>query len=287
MTCKNTFCKLALVLLTMAISPLAYSATLRDEFANPDKWENVSRVTAKGKSLVVTKEGKGILINGRKGRCRNITTKKIYKDIEFHLEFMLAEKSNAGVYFMGRYEIQILDSYGKKKWKFSDLGGLYQRWPAERGAGVAAKVNAARKPGEWQTMDVIFRAPRFAKDGRRLSQAFFKEVRINGQVVQKTLYAVGPTRSSKFNDEAPIGPIMIQGDHGPIAIRNMTIKEVDLSNIKTKKLSKKESRPLDKTGLPMLEFVSEGEGIFTNKGCIECHSTSNDKSIVKTGPSLY
>ncbi|MCM8538451.1 MAG: DUF1080 domain-containing protein [Lentisphaeraceae bacterium] len=284
---NRVFMKMVTALVVTSLSNLVLAGTLRDEFSKPDKWENIADVTAKGKSLKVTKEGEGILINGRTGRCRNITTKKKYKDLEFHIEFMLAEKSNAGIYFMGRYEIQIIDSYGKEKLNYNMLGGLYQRWPVSLGAGVAPKVNACKKPGEWQSMDVIFRAPRFDKDGRRISQAFFKEVRINGQLVHENLYAVGPTRSSQFSNEAATGPIMIQGDHGPIAIRNMKVTPIDLSSIKTKELSPEERRPLDKNGNPMIEMVALGKDLFTNKGCIECHNTTKDDSIVKTGPSLY
>ena len=80
---------------------------------------------------------------------------------------------------------------------------------------------------------------------------------------------------------------MIQGDHGPIVICKMTVKEIDLSHIKTKKLSEAESRPLDNKGNPMVELVAKGKDIFTNKGCIECHNTTSDDSIVKTGPSLF
>ncbi|MCM8530692.1 MAG: DUF1080 domain-containing protein [Lentisphaeraceae bacterium] len=279
--------KFASVLIVSSLTSILSAETLRDAFEKPDKWVNVAGVSAEGKALKVTKEGEGLLINGRTGKCRNITTKKKYKDLEFHIEFMLADKSNSGIYFMGRYEIQILDSYGWDKWSYNSLGGLYQRWPTTRGAGVAPKVNACKKPGEWQTMDVVFRAPRFAKDGRRISQAMFKEVRINGQLVHENLYAVGPTRSSQYHDEAATGPIMIQGDHGPIAIRNMKITPIDLSNLKTKSLSAKESLPLDKKGNPMIEMVALGKDIFTNKGCIECHNTTKDDSIVKTGPSLY
>ena len=262
--------------------------TLRDLFFKPGGWKNIASAKAEGRKLIVTEEGEGLLINGHKGKTNNISTKKHYKDIEFHLEFMLAEKSNAGVYFMGRYEIQILDSYGKDKWGSGDMGGLYQRWPPRRGAGVAAKVNAAKKPGEWQTMDAVFRAPRFdEKTGKRISQAYFKEVKINGHVVQENLYAVGPTRSSQFNDEAPKGPIMIQGDHGPIAIRKMTVKEIDLESTKTKELTADEQRPLAKNGEAMVEMVAMGKGIFQNKGCIECHNTTTDNEIVKTGPAIY
>ena len=140
-----------------------WKPTLLDDFFKPGGWEDIANAKAVGNKLIVTEEGDGMLINGRTGKTNNISTKKHYQDIEFHLEFMLAKGSNAGVYFMGRYEIQILDSYGKDKWGFDVLGGLYQRWPPQRGAGIPAKVNAAKKPGEWQTMDVVFRAPRLMK----------------------------------------------------------------------------------------------------------------------------
>ena len=253
---------LVLLLVGLTLSKFSFADNLRSAFSEPGKWENVSEVEAKDKKLIVKKEGQGVLINGRTGRCNNIITKKHYKDLEFHLEFMLAKQSNAGVYFMGRYEIQIFDSFGKAKWNFSDLGGLYQRWPVNRGAGIAPKINAAKKPGEWQTMDVIFRAPRFDEKGYRVSQALFKEVRINGQLVHKNLYAVGPTRSSAFHDEAKTGPIMIQGDHGPIAIRNMVVKDIDLKDVPTKKLTVKESLPLGTNGEPKEELVSKGMGTF-------------------------
>jgi hypothetical protein len=283
---KSTSC-LFILLFFIAFCQITVAETLLDQFAAPDMWFNIAELEAKGKSIIPKKKGYGIILNSSKGKCKNIWTKKKYKDLEFHMEFMLAKNSNSGVYFMGRYEIQILDSYGKDKWSFSDLGGLYQRWPPKSGPGVKPKVNAAKKPGEWQSMDVVFRAPRFGKDGRKLSQAMFKEVRINGQLVHENLYAVGPTRSSRFNNEAPVGPIMIQGDHGPIAVRNMTVKEIDLSKLPTKKLSEVESRPLNHQGKPMVELVSMGKDAFQNRGCMECHNTSIKDDIVKTGPSLY
>lgn len=83
-------------------------------------------------------------------------------------------RSNAGVYLHGRYEIQILDSFGIKKPTHSDLGGVYQRWDDERDPkgyeGVPPRVNAARAPGEWQTMDIVFRGPRFDEKGRKIEK---------------------------------------------------------------------------------------------------------------------
>ncbi len=114
------------------------------------------------------------------------------------------------------------------------MGGLYQRYDEERNPkgfeGVPPQVNAAKAPGEWQTMEVIFRAPRFAKDGSKTHHAKFMKVLINGKLVHENQVAKGPTRSSKFNDEsAGAESIYIQGDHGPIAIRSIELKPLQLS----------------------------------------------------------
>ena len=267
------------------------AAELKSQFEAQKHWNSFGKIKSAGSKISVVKQGDSLISNissnGKQQRAKFLVSKGKHSDVQMKMEFMIPKRSNSGAYFMGRYEIQIFDSFGKDKWTFSDLGGLYQRWPPQRGAGVAAKVNAAKAPGEWQTMDVIFRAPRFDETGRRTAQAYFKEVKINGQVVQANLYAGGPTRSSQFNDEASKGPIMIQGDHGPVAIRNMKIKEIDLSEIKTKKLSADEKRPLAKNGEAMIEMVEMGKGVFQNKGCIECHNTTTNDQIVKTGPAIY
>ena len=145
-----------------------------------------------------------------------------------HVEFMVPKGSNSGVYLMGRYEIQILDSYGKKKVSHGDCGGIYQRWANNKGfEGHAPKMNASRPPGVWQTFDAVFRAPRFDDSGKKIADARFEKVIHNGTVVHKDVVCTGPTRSASFNDEKPMGPLMLQGDHGPVAYRNIWIMPLD------------------------------------------------------------
>src|SRR5215203_4722863 len=95
-----------------------------------------------------------------------LVTRECFGDVEAHLEFMVPKGSNSGVKFEGVYEIQIFDSYGAKDVKASYSGGVYPR--AELlpryhhiDEGYPPRVNASRPPGEWQTLDVVFRAPRF------------------------------------------------------------------------------------------------------------------------------
>jgi hypothetical protein len=185
------------------------------------------------RAFVWSKAGPGVIFNGEKGRTKNLVSVAQHGDIEAHIEFMIPARSNSGVYFMGRYEVQVLDSFGKEKAGVHDCGAIYERWDPKRGKGREGyeghppRVNASRKPGEWQTFDVIFRAPRFDKQGNKTRSAEFVKVVHNGTVIHEKIKLSGPTRGGMFADEAATGPLMLQGDHGPVAYRNIRIRSLD------------------------------------------------------------
>lgn len=175
------------------------------------------------------KPGTGVIINGHRGRTSNLLSKAEFGDVKAHIEFMVSKDSNSGVYFMGRYEIQVFDSWKKQsEYPGIECGGIYQRWDESKDPkgfeGHSPRVNASRSPGQWQTFDVIFRAPRFDKAGRKVSNARFEKVMHNGIVVHEDVELTGPTRASTYNDEKATGPLMLQGDHGPVAYRNIRIE---------------------------------------------------------------
>ncbi len=175
--------------------------------------------------LLSTSPGHGTLVNGPTGRTVNLLSDLLHGDLEAHIEFLVAEGSNSGVYFQGRYEIQILDSWGVKNPESSDCGGIYKRWKNDQGYdGHAPRTNACRRPGVWQTYDVVFRAPRFDADGRKIANARFVKVIHNGVLIHEDVEITGSTRAATFNDEQPRGPLMLQGDHGPVAYRNIKVK---------------------------------------------------------------
>ncbi len=172
--------------------------------------------------------GTGIFVNGEKGRTRDIFTESDHGDCELHIEFVVPEGSNSGVYLMGHYEIQILDSWGVEEPEYSDCGGIYCQWIDEKAVGGRPPdVNACRPPGEWQSFDVVFRAPRFDEDGRKIANAKFDTVVHNGRVIHTDVEVGGPTRASMPGPEKPKGPLMLQGDHGPVAYRNVRIRPLD------------------------------------------------------------
>lgn len=170
----------------------------------------------------------GNILNSRTGRTSNLVTDQKFGDIELYLEFMVSKGSNSGVYLHGLYEVQVFDSYGSTEpMTSSDAGGIYHRWINNKGEGGSAPSrNAARRPGEWQSYHIWFRAPRFDASGKKVENARFLRVNFNGLSVQRDVEAEGPTRAHMEIPEGALNPLMLQGDHGPVAFRNIYYREL-------------------------------------------------------------
>jgi hypothetical protein len=191
-------------------------------------WSAVERVTldpANAKAFL-SKPGTGVLINSTGGKTVNFMTAGEWGDCELHVEFCIPQGSNSGIYLQGRYEVQVLDSFGKKEINVHDCGAIYERWIDKEKKGYegrAPSVNASKAPGEWQSFDITFRAPRFDAAGKKIENAKFVKVVHNGQTIIENYECTGPTRGAKLPEEKPTGPILIQGDHGPVAYRNLKL----------------------------------------------------------------
>jgi hypothetical protein len=195
-----------------------------EHFQPVSHWHIVDRAVAvpDRTELTTSRNGKRkVLVNGliKDISIPYLFTRESFGDVKVELEFMIPKGSNAGVYLMGRYEVQILDSFGKEKVRSGDLGGIYANSPPRK--------NAAKAPGRWQSMQIIFRAPRFDQEGKKVEDAVFEHVYINGKEVQKNVRVKKPTTSHPLPGEVASGPIAIQGDHGPIAIRKFIATPID------------------------------------------------------------
>lgn len=176
-------------------------------------------------------EGNGVLVNQPSGDGdKNIFTAFEHGDIELEFDFLMPKGSNSGVYLQSRYEVQLLDSWGVENPSSGDAGGIYQRWDdskpeGERGfEGHAPAVNASLAPGLWQHMKILFHAPKFDKNGEKVANAIMKHVVHNGITIHRDVELKGATRASAADDEVAKAPLMIQGDHGPVAFRNFKYK---------------------------------------------------------------
>jgi len=196
---------------------------LRDDKADPT-WKIVSSVKldpANPKKLVG--EGGGgaadsVLLRIPAEKASDLVSEKNFGDCEVHLEFFLAKDSNSGVFLMGQYEVQITDSFGiaDNKLQAGECGGIpWLKAPA---------INACKAPGEWQTLDIVFRAPKFDGAGKKTANARFVSITLNGKKVQENLEVPEPTGSELDGGEKPTGPLMLQGNEGVVAFRNVIIK---------------------------------------------------------------
>jgi len=218
----------------LLLCPILVSGqTVEIDFSSMDAFQPVAKnwrvaesVSAplEGHHVMKTKKGEGILVNLPDNKRRdNLLTVFEHGDIDLEVEFMMAPESNSGIYLQGRYEVQLLDSWGVKVPKYGDLGGIYQRRRPDGSQfeGHPPAVNAAKAPGLWQHMFISFQAPRFDKSGKKVSNAKILKVELNGFVIHENIELTGPTGGPISQEEAARGPIMIQGDHGPVAFRKI------------------------------------------------------------------
>lgn len=156
----------------------------------------------------------------------NLMTEEKFGDIELYLEFLIPKGGDSGVYLHGLYELQIHDSYeGLEKLSTQDAGSIYHEWIDQKASGGSvASRNMARPPGVWQSYQIWFRAPRFDAQGKKVENARIQRVLYNGLSIQNDVELRGPTRAALNIPEAPQNPIMLQGDHEPIAFRNIHVR---------------------------------------------------------------
>lgn len=231
--------------LTLTIALAAVNCSRADEYLNGIKWEEPAIVTPgeknsdppsdavvlfNGKDLNNWKNGEnwtvkdGIIYAGK----GPITSKEEFGDCQLHIEWSSPSevkgdgqgRGNSGVFLMGKYEIQVLDSYNNKTYFDGQAGAIYKQTPP--------MVNINRGPGEWNTYDIIWTAPRFNEDGSLKSPAYITAM-CNGAVILNHFELLGDTpfnRPPKYIPHGDKGPISLQ-DHGnPVRFRNIWVRPI-------------------------------------------------------------
>jgi len=157
-----------------------------------------------------------------------IATVQQFGDVQLHIEWATPsivkgegqERGNSGVFLMGRYEVQVLDSYDNKTYYHGQAGAVYKQY--------APLVNASRKPGEWQAYDIIFHAPKFDEQGKVIDRARVTVLH-NGVLIQNNVEIYGITyndRPALYIAHPPQQSLRLQ-DHGnPVRYRNIWIRRL-------------------------------------------------------------
>lgn len=160
-------------------------------------------------------------------RTSSITTKEEFGSAQYHIEFktpFMPEETpgsqgrgNSGVYLMGRYEVQVLDSFTEEP-RDNYCGGIYKK--------AVPLVNACLPPEEWQTYDITFHAPEYDASGKKTKDAVISVVH-NGKVIHDNVVLPDVTPGGVSGEEAPVGVLMFQDHSDDVNFRNVWVKPLD------------------------------------------------------------
>lgn len=174
----------------------------------------------------------GVIVNNRQDnrgvpRGLNLVTNERFGSAIIEMEVMVPKGSNSGIYILGEYEVQVLDSFGKPDDKLTqgDFGAVY--------SASAPKINASTAPGTWQTVLIDYDVAQWDSSGNKIAKMKVNKVEINGKLVQENVEVNGPTGGGMTYEkkiETAYGPLMFQGDHGPVAYRRIKITEKNPKN---------------------------------------------------------
>ncbi len=247
-------------------------------------WKVGAEATAgleKANDLTLT-AGTGILANMPGTGGADLFTNAEYGDIDLELAYMMAKGSNSGIYLQGRYEVQLLDSWGTKNPTAGDNGAIYHRWDESRPAGqfgyegYAPRQNVSKAPGLWQQLRISFQAPRFDAAGKKIENAKFLRVELNGVTVHEDVELSGPTRGAMSNDERATGPLRFQGDHGPVAFKNLKITVFDKPRPQFSDVRYEVYRGRFYDTLDLKKLPPEARGTLDNLSAISIHNVPSE-----------
>ena len=206
-----------------APSPPPSDAIVLFDGRSLDAWTNAADATKPARWKVV--DGAMEVVAG----AGSIATKQAFGDVQLHIEFRSPtppkgesqERGNSGVFLMGRYEVQVLDSYHNVTYADGHAAAIYGQYPP--------LVNASRPPGEWQTYDIVFHRPHFDAAGKVTAPARMTTLH-NGILVQDNAILSGPTANKQrppYSKHADALPLALQ-DHGdPVRFRNIWVRKLE------------------------------------------------------------
>ncbi|MCA9127213.1 MAG: DUF1080 domain-containing protein [Planctomycetales bacterium] len=250
---------------TLGLKPPADAVVLFDGTTNTleQQWQSGAKIT-----------DDGLLQQGA-------TTRQVFQDFTLHLEFLTPfvpqargqARGNSGVYFQGRYEAQILDSFGLTG-KMNEAGGLYSI--------RAPDVNMCFPPLTWQTYDVDFLAARYDDNGMKIADAR-ATVRLNGVIVQQDIALPHATTAAPLKEGAQPGPIYLQDHRNPVRFRNIWLRPRDVAREVRRPIVAGYERLFSGTSN---QRDMAGQLLLRELACANCHSTSNASLKAKQAPVL-
>lgn len=257
-------------------APPSDAVVLFGKASDKENWINASNWTTEGDVLIA---GKG-----------PITSKQEFGDCQIHVEWSAPVpavgegqgRGNSGIFMMGIYELQVLDSYDNATYYDGQAGAIYKQHPP--------MVNAMRKPGQWNTYDIIWTAPKFDDEGKLLSPAYITALH-NGVLIQNHFELKGDTpynRPPRYNAHDATGPILIQDHNNPVRFRNIWVRPIKelsyeqvrssstLSRLDSKRAAEAAKPPAEAAKLKAKAVTPEAVNATESKAATESESKKPD-----------
>lgn len=265
--------KLLGALLALSVSPAFAAGDATADFfsylQDADALERTS-VEFSGGKLSPVGEGSQLLLSAGEAVESNVNL----GDSLLTLEYLASADANAGVYLQGRYEVSLAGGSDVK------AGGMRGRGDD---IGATAPLHEARTAGgEWQTLEVKFRAPRYDDASNKVANAMIIEARLNGELVQKNTVLPGFSADPIKPWETTSGPALLRVRSGQLAVRSLNVHPADFE-----KVSVPDASGGDTNETELVDFVAVGKKAFQDLGCKECHAVSASDTSMKTGPNLF
>ncbi len=198
---KSSACAIAVAFLAVGFSAWAAGEGWKPLFNGKDLsgWQNARQPSAENKWKVED----GTMTNALHGN--DVATVDTFKDFELKLQYKTVKGGNSGVYLRGRVEIQVLDSFAKKRVGKGDDGAIYDQFPP--------KVNASKPVGKWNSLNVTYKGDKVT-------------AKLNGKVIHDNQQVVKVTGGALSGEVNAAGPLMLQGDHGKVWYRKIMIRPI-------------------------------------------------------------
>ena len=242
-------------------------------------WSQVSevRLSPDFSTLLATAADKGAILffSGEKPQTAQLRSQAYLGDCVVEMEFMLGPKTQAALYLMGRYRIDLSDS------AMGAVGPLF----SATGVPVEPVPPLLRVPGKfglWQKIEARLRAPRFDEARNQTQNALLLEVKIDGKVVQSNTVQTTWSTGSEFPWDDTGGQTTVSVTQGRFAIHEFSLRLADFGAVKVPPVS---GQPTNRDKL--IDLVKQGEENFRAFGCMECHATQSNDPAAKVGPNLF
>ena len=248
-------------------------------------------VTPLGASSATSKDAKQVIVTNlnKVSSADHLVTSLATGDGVVSFDYLASPTTHAEAYIMGRYALKLTPSHAVNKLPLGSIGPNFDKWGSYGRKGESwgqyppldSFTDDVYRASEWNRVAIRYRAPRYDEGFNKAELPVILEVRLNDTIVQRNVQPEAVAPMAMDHNEGPSGPFSVFSQSGPVALANISFAPADFSAVALDPTTKKSNEA------ELVDLVQEGNKLFHNNGCGECHAVKASYAAVKSGPSLY